>query len=182
MRKQLLYGMGICVSLFVCGLIVAAIGHEYIIIRTSSKSLVHSAAVFQGERTSITCYFVQSGSLKSEKIELLLMPDWLINTQRICNAWLHVLHDEAVLNDPVAVTHVAAGESIDCAYISFDRPPFDKQGPVITRIHILKSLLKTLHDAGVPYKRVYFHVNMQVMHDAHLDFSHSWPISDQIDS
>lgn len=176
MNKQAYwFGALICACMVICGIILAAIRHELIIVRTSIEKISDEVRHVQAERKKITCFFIKGDAIKTEPVDIVYMADWIKTTQHICNAWLQVVYEEQIVSKPVTITHVATGDTHE-VYLSFDRNPFEKNAPVINKIHFMRSLLYTLAQANVPFTRVFGMVNGNLLQDPHLDFSHGWPL------
>ena len=120
-------------------------------------------------------YYYHGDKWKTEKQELLWSDSVEKNILQLLNAWFTLLDEEHVTPKKTMVQS-ALISTADCVYLSFDHNLFAKEETIFKKWMLIEGLLKTLHANDIAVSYVQFLVQHQQLHDAHLDFSFSWPI------
>ena len=63
------------------------------------------------------------------------------------------------------------------AFISFDRNPLAKEKSTFQKLMWVEGLLNTIKGSGLPIENIQLLIHHKPLSDAHLDFTHPWPIS-----
>lgn len=179
--KKLLHDFNKIVLLFSVGACVAAF--IFYCMYTNTIIIRWSSAVVQPLQTTTTVkkkvlvYFYKHKHMRHEEKELLWPSDMQKAVTYLIASWLNVLFEEELVKKRVTLQSVILTSAGTQVYISFDRSPLLKESSVYTKLMVIQSLLKTLHDNGIVVQKVQFLVHHQPLHDTHLDFSRPWPAS-----
>lgn len=161
-------------SLLIASVLAAALFYglqtERIILNTSLKSFTPDT---QTNTVTATLHWDED-LLQAETCTIIQTDDAQENLYRLINTWLHFLHNEEVhkkMNAETAMLSPSGGE----LFISFDRKPFTGRMSIAEKMGFIRYLFKTIkpHTAA---RKVRLLVHHTPLHDAHLDFSTSWPI------
>lgn len=96
------------------------------------------------------------------------------NLLLLINAWLKLMHDEALIEKQVNVQSVILADQT--AFISCDRNFLDKPKSTYQKLICIESLLKTISTQNLGIKNIALLVDHKPLHDYHIDFSSPWPI------
>ncbi len=104
---------------------------------------------------------------------------WVNNSQQnihyITNHLLTLLYEEGIISQIITAETVIINQSESEAFISFDRKPFKKNSPIITKTHLLEALCKTIAPL-YPLQKIHFFVKHKPLEDPHIDCSIGWPV------
>ena len=170
--------MSLCFMCLSFGALYYALGHEWIIIRTPSKSYEIEVQKQQNPsyKKSIDVIFYRNAIRTVEKIDLLWSDDPAKNVHSLVASWLVVLDEEEVT--PKKVSLQSAWVTPDGElFLSFDRTPLYKEWSTYEKLLLIQGLLHMIRENDNHIKKVYFLVHHQPMQDTHLDFTDAWPIS-----
>ncbi len=98
------------------------------------------------------------------------------NAHRLVQRTLSLLQENHVIKKSsvsMALAHYTGQELL----LFFDHAPLTNAMSVKTKLMIIQSILKTLHENNIPFKMIRFFVGNEPMSDMHLDFQQSWPIT-----
>lgn len=123
----------------------------------------------------INLYYWKHDQLQHEAIQTL----WVKNTQQnihyITNSLLTLLYQEGITPQIITAETVIVNQSESEAFISFDKKPFKKNDSIITKIHLLEAIIKTISSL-YSLQKIYFLVKHKPLDDPHVDCSIGWPV------
>ena len=123
-----------------------------------------------------TVYLWRRESWTRESVELLWANQESLDAQQLFQTTLTLLAEEHALKKKITVEHVLEHANHQQLLVFLDAAPFSKNMSIRTKLMIVESLLKTLRENGIKTSLISFFVNNQPLPDAHLDFSHPWPL------
>lgn len=170
-------------SCFIIGLAFHAYQKEWIILvfphqtaDLQTQAQNSDDATFTQQK--ITLFFFKHEQWQKEHNIVIWSFDTAINAKTITNNWLTLLEDEKLIDTDVQLlSAVITNKEL---FLSFNKNLFDSQNSTYTKLMILHSLLKTVHENKIPVQSVRFLVHHQTLIDDHLNFSISWPITGYI--
>lgn len=170
-QTGLICGLALCVAA-----ILFAISQQWIIFRVPQ---IHTQNTQEQVITKqqVTLWFWHQNQWKSEKTELLWSQNISENISQLVSALLILFEEEQLLDKKTNLQSVTLTADHMNALISFDRPPLAKQASIYTKWMMIEALLKTIRTHGIKIQTVQFLTHHQPMQDAHLDFSHPWPVN-----
>lgn len=168
----------ILLSALCAGILWYALTQEWLIINLpfGKGTLTTHAKTGLTTHKKIGVYVPRQGAIRREERELLWCDDAATNASYLTAAWLNILDDELILAKKTSLQSVATAHDGRELIISFDRPPLNKNSSTAEKLLLIESLLKSVHESLPLAKTVLFLVHHKNMQDAHLDFSHSWPV------
>lgn len=159
----------------ILGIIVFAVGHEWIIIRYPQWNITTADSAIQ--KKTVTLLYWHENNWTTETQSLLWSAHPEDNTRALVNAWLSTLTQEQYAPKKVSLDHVLLSASHTDLYISFDRNPFSKQWNSYTKLMWLEGLLKTIRENNLPILNVLFLINNKPFNDPHINCAQPWPIT-----
>lgn len=156
-------------------MLLFAFWQQWIIIRLPQKLPIYHTKM-RITKKKIMLWFWQHTRWQHEEVKLLWSTDTGQTVTQIINALLIIFDEEGLLSKKTTL-QTATIDSSGTALLSFNRAPINKQSSVFTKWMMIESILKTLRENKVAIQAVQFLTHQQPMHDAHLDFSHPWPLS-----
>lgn len=177
MKKKTIFLISLITALF--GSLYFAFSHELIIMRFPSRLQpnILQASAQTNTKKEVKLIFWSNDKWNIETTELIWSPCKADNLYHIINNWLLLLDEETIMERKVSLQAVLLSPSEHEAYLSFDRNPFSKECSTFEKWLWIESLLKTIRENDVKIQNIRFLVHHQPMHDNHLDFSRSWPIT-----
>lgn len=163
----------ISVSVFILGIFLYALHHEYIIINPK-KSYFTSLAESTTNKQKIMLFFFKN-VWQQDEIHLLLSEDKAHNARLIISRWLENAGDEQLINKNISVQDALLVNQNEL-FISFDRSLFSKESSTFEKWMLIEGILKTIKNTLPSIKKVYFMAQHQPLLDPHLDFTNAWPI------
>lgn len=163
------------ISLFCAG-ILFAFWQEWLIVRIPQR-FSSTEQTLPVTKREVALWYWQQNRMHSEQTQLLWSPNVSDTIAQLMSASLVVFEEAGLLDKKTVVQSVALTSDGLTALISFDRAPLKKQASVYTKWMTIEALLKTLKSSGIKIQHVQFLTHHQPMQDAHLDFSHAWPVS-----
>lgn len=162
-------------SAFLLALIFFGIYNQFILfsIPWNIQNKATTSSVIQ--KKPIALHYYHGDKWKTEKQELLWSESVEQNIAQLLNAWFTLL-DEEHITPKKTMIQSALLSTAGCVYLSFDHNIFGKEDTIFKKWMIIEGLLKTLALNDIVISHVQFLVQHQQLHDAHLDFSLSWPI------
>ncbi|MFC1845679.1 hypothetical protein ACFLX2_00970 [Candidatus Dependentiae bacterium] len=141
-----------------------------------------TSANLRAEKKQVKLIFWHQNKWQSESVEILVTQDPAQTLQHLVNNWLSLLDEEQLMKKKVTLQSALIRSdnrtsSIDEAYLSFDRNPFDEKSSTHEKWMWIESLLKTIRENGIALQSVRFLVHHQIMQDNHLDFSNPWALA-----
>lgn len=172
------YGLiaGLTILCLVAGIVWYAGSSEWLIIYrplSIQQAPSQSRAV---HKKTLALYFWHGQEWQKETVEILWPDDVCQQLNYLVSKWLLVICQESISEKRVSLQSVLVSDVHD-AYLSFDRNPVDKSQATFYNLMWFEGLLKTVREAGIPIRNVYFMTHHQPLHDSHLDFSLGWPLS-----
>lgn len=178
--KTTYYSILVIVSM-VCGLLLYAYTHEWIIIQypahMTAPESAHQIVANQTIKKRVKLIFWRHGKWNTEHQELIWTPQTNTNIHYLINSWLTLLDEETILDKKVTVQTVIMNASGQEAYLSFDQNPLNPELSTHAKLMIIEGLLKTLRDNGIKITSVRLLVHHQPLVDDHLDFANPWPLT-----
>lgn len=175
--KKFLYSITAVFCSFCIGLLFYALSQEWIIIRWPyTQEAGHTPTYQASTKKKILLSFWHHTTWRHEKVELIWPPEVDSQIRNIIHAWIHLLHEEHILKKHISLQSILMSDD-GFVYISFDRNPLVKSQSTFINLMWLEGLIKTLREADVPIKGIYFMAHHQPLNDPHFDFSHPWPIT-----
>lgn len=171
-KKEYIIGLGALCG----GMIFFCVYQELLIIHWGTLTQPEIKKEIISERKKINLYFWKDERWKKESVEIMWSKDQAATVHYALNQWLNVLDEEEILDKKVSLQHVSLNDSGSTAYLSFDRYPFDLEASTHQKHMIIESLLKTVREADIKISYFHFLVHHKSMVDAHLNFTHPWPI------
>lgn len=171
-RKEYIIG----IVTFLSGLFFFCIYQELLIIHFGTLQKQTLTQKSQSQRKTIDLYFWKHEEWKKESVDIMWSEDSTKTLSYIVNQWLNLLDEEGILNKKVTVQHVALNQAKNTAYLSFDRYPLNKEASTHEKHMMVESLLKTVSESGITLSFFHFLVHHKSIPDAHLDFTHPWPL------
>lgn len=159
--------------LFLCGVLIYAWYHEYIIINPR-KSFIIPHENSTHKRTISLYHFKEQW--RADSLPLLLSQEDTQNARILVGRWLEIALDEGLIKKKVSV-QTAFITSNQELILSFDRSIFAKESSTFDKWMIIEGILKSLKENVPHIKNVRFLVNHQPFVDTHLDLGNAWPIS-----
>lgn len=86
------------------------------------------------------------------------------------------MQDEQIVNHSFWLRHSAVTSLGNEFLLSFNKPILFSDWSIDRKLLFIEGLLRTIRATNLKIERVYFLVQDTYMVDAHLDFSHPWPI------
>lgn len=123
----------------------------------------------------IKLYYWKHDQLQYETIQALWVTQKQQNIHYVINSLLTFLYEEEIIPQVVTAETVILNPSESEAFISFDRKPFKKNSPIITKIHLLEALCKTIAPLYA-LQKIHFFVKHKPLEDPHIDCSIGWPV------
>lgn len=164
---------------FICffiGLLSFAISQQWIIFYWPNTTTNLPLPRHQSIKKTVVLSFWHRNSWHHEKVELLWPQETSEQIKNLVNAWLRVLNEEQIIKKNISLQSVLISDN-GYAYLSFDRNPIIKSQATYYNLMLFESLLKTLQNADIHIKGVYFMAHHQPLNDAHLNFMHPWPLT-----
>lgn len=165
-----------CIAL-ITGPLFFAFYNNWIIIHIPIHRKFTENSQSQSCKKNITLWYWHTNNWHQEKKELLWSELNTENLTHIITSWLTLLNEEDMLEKKISLQSVTLSSSGNEAYISFDHSPLGKQWSTHKKLFLLEGLLKTIRESGIKIQQVRFLVHHQPLHDHHLDFSRSWPVT-----
>ena len=122
-------------------------------------------------------WIFKNSAFKKEMTEIIFSNDHAQTIKLLINSWLVMLEEENIIDKQITVQSVILTPSGQDAFICLTESPLSKQASTHTKLMIIESMLKTLHDAKLGLANIRLLVHHQPMLDPHLNFDISWPIS-----
>jgi hypothetical protein len=160
---------------FIAGLLFFAIYNQWILFCVPWTTKYSNDAARVMQKKQVTHYYFHGDKWKTEKQELLWTESTEKNVFQLVNAWLTLLDEERITSKKIMLQSALISAS-GCAYLSFDHHIVGKEEATFKKWMLIEGLLKTIALSGIPVQHVQFLLQHQQLHDAHLDFSLSWPI------
>lgn len=176
--KQTVYYYLILTSLLFA-LFFYALNNNIIIFRSPFTQNLEST-LFQNRlitKKTIPLWYWHNERWNKEETEIIWDQDEAKTVQHILNAWLTMLDEEAITPQKISLQSVAITVSGNEAVLSFDQSLFNQESPILQKLYIIESLLKTLRATSIKLKSIYILAQHKTVDDAHLDFSKPWPLS-----
>jgi hypothetical protein len=160
---------------FLTSLLFFAIYNQFIIFRMPGKNANELASSAIIQKKQVTQHYFHGNKWKTEKQEMLWQDSAEKNIFHLINAWLTLLDEEHIIAKKTTLQSVLVAQS-GTVYLSFDHNILSKEETVFKKWMLIEGLLKTIAVNDIAITHVQFLVQHQLFHDAHLDFSLSWPI------
>lgn len=163
-------------SSFFIGLIFYCYYHEIIIIRKFSHTTqaVSTAPVI---KRNFTLHYWKDKAWHKDEKELIDAEDKTQTLNYLITSWLGLTEEEGLLQRKTSIQSIMLDMQGQEAFISFDCNPLKKESSTQAKWMWIEGLLKTVRENKIPVIAIRFLVHHKPLHDYHLDFSHSWPIS-----
>lgn len=166
-----------CIFLFIAGALFYCWYNELIIIRLPFRRVGTPIEHTQSQRSKNKLIFFNGTSLITEEKEILSSTNILQTVNNLITSWLTLQEEERLMPKKVSVATVMIDEARKEVFISFDRNPLLKDKSIYEKLMWVEGLLKTLKENGLPLQTVRLLINGKPIPDAHLDFTHPWPLS-----
>lgn len=145
---------------------------------TTQKGLETKAALQATEKKVMPIWYWHRGKLKSDKRQLLWKSNSpIFNIECIVRSWLGLIDSERIINKSCSLQDAALSSDNQELFLSFDCSIFNPESSAYEKFMLIKSLLKTIQEAGMPIKAVRFLVHHQILEDAHIDFTFPWALT-----
>lgn len=181
MNQKYYYSLATCAFIF--GFFYWAFAHDIIVINWEKKQHIEdqTLSTLRIARNTVALYFWRNNRWNQESKEILWPCHPAEQAKHVTTAWLGLIDEENILETRVCLQTSLTNPAGTQLYLSFDRPILGQNMATFDKLMIIEGLFKTLRDNQVPIQAVWFLVKHQPMIDAHLDFSHPWPITGFID-
>jgi hypothetical protein len=123
----------------------------------------------------INLYYWKHDQLQHETIQALWVKNRQQNIHYVINSLLTFLYEEEIIPQIITAETVILNPSESEAFISFDKKPFKKNDPIITKVHLLEAIGKSIAPLYV-LQKIYFLVKHKPLEDPHIDCSIGWPV------
>lgn len=123
----------------------------------------------------INLYYWKYDQLLYEPIQALWVKNKQQNIHYVINCLLTFLYEEEIIPQIVCVETVILNLAESEVFISFDKKPFKKNDPVITKIRLLEALCKSIAPL-YSLQKIYFFVKHKPLEDPHIDCSIGWQL------
>lgn len=166
------------ISALLAGALLYLIGKEIVIIRWPSytQSMIEKKFTQDRIKKNIRLSFWQHNRWNSETIDSIWSTIPEENLASVVRSLLTLLEEEQVIEKKTSLQAAVFSGTNHDAYISFDRAPFNEESSQLHKLMIIESFLKTIRENDINSSTIYFLVHHQPLEDAHIDFSHGWPI------
>jgi len=162
----------------IIGIVLFALMHHWLIIRVP---LLHGYQSYLPDQSSptkkkIALHYYRDG-WHQEMTDIIGHESIDQTLSHLITAWLAHAHEEKLLSKKCTLLTVLLNEKQTVAYLSFDQPLHSALSTTFEQWMLIESMLKTITENGIRLQSIQFLVNHKPMHDAHLDYSHAWPVS-----
>jgi hypothetical protein len=164
-------------SSFFIGIIFYCYYHEIIVIRKFShtnRQPVNTAPVV---KRNFTLHYWKDKAWHKDEKELIDAEDKSQTLNYLITSWLGLTEEEGLLQRKTSIQSIMLDAQGQEVFISFDCNPFKKDFSTQAKWMWIEGLLKTVRENNIPVNAIRFLVHHKPLHDYHLDFSHSWPIT-----
>ena len=165
------------IILFIIGMLFYGMYNEMIIIRLPFKRIGTAVQHDESQRKSVKLTYWNGEAFTIDDKELLFSKNTLRTLHDLIATWLIIQEEEHFMPKKVALQSVMLDASGTEAFISFDRNPLPKEKSINQKLLWIEGLLKTIKDSTLAILKVRLLASVKPLHDAHLDFTHSWPIA-----
>ena len=131
--------------------------------------------VSQGSK-NIKIFYWKDDFLNLEESRSIWGSDSDENLRYVVKNWLSALYENRVFSSQVNLDVATITMNSGDAILSFNKSFLGKDWSINNKYKLVDSLLKTIKDSRVKIQKIYFLVKNEFLDDAHLDFSHPWPI------
>lgn len=165
-------------SCFILGILTFCIQQQWIIFLWPHKTQIieENSTKNTTEQKQNMLYFWKQNKWNKERTTTLWSATQEQNIQLLVNSWFSLAEDEKLLDKDVQVLSVIISSKQE-AFISLNKYPFEKNHATYTKLMIIEGILKTLHHSKIQIQAIRLLVHHQPLHDDHLNFHHSWPIT-----
>lgn len=166
----------IVISFFalVLALLLFAYQKEYIVFNFSPRSFNQEITI-ASHKKAIPFFYWHQSAWHTEEILLIFSDNISANMQQLIGRWLQLIHEEKIVRKKIAVQASLLNFNQHELFLSFDRPPWNKESPSFEKWMIIEGLLKTIKNSEPSITHVRFLINHQPIQDIHLDFTNAWP-------
>ncbi|MCL4229152.1 hypothetical protein KJZ61_00485 [Candidatus Dependentiae bacterium] len=163
------------VGCFALGVLVYAISRGWIVIQRplNTVSLLHDKN-HSVEKKIITFYFWHADTWQHDTMELIWPKDTAQQLNLVVSKWLAIVLEEGAYEKRISLQSALVSDTQE-AYVSFDRNPIVKSRATLQNLMWFEGLLKTVRNAQIGVRNIYFMTHYQPINDTHFDFSRSWP-------
>lgn len=164
---------------FIVGCIFFAIYHERIVLQYSYHSTQAGQLAQQNAaiKKKIVLSFWRSNQWKNETQEIIWTDKKEQNITQLIISWFENAYEEKIIDKKINLQSAVLTSSNSDLILSFDQNPLDQSGPIIDKLMLIESLLKTIRENGIQLQTVQILVNHQPLKDEHLNFLNPWPVS-----
>lgn len=165
-----------------CGLLFFCFYQQWIIIHFSFNKKHSLERHYKHAQTKpVSLFFWNHTTWNREQVDIVWSEDLGKTLEHVLNAYFSLLDEEGLLKEKVQVTSVSTADTIQTAFVSFDRYPFNKEDSTRSKLMILEGAIKTIRESTLKISHIYFLLHHNPIPDHHLDFSHPWPIQGFLD-
>ena len=178
MQKEYQYYSIIGGCVFVFSLLVYAYAAEFFVLYIPSHGnyLSLDEKISKITKKKINLHYWDGHTIQHEQEELMWSSDPITNINHVISQLLQLFVDEKVMSDKITLQSALLSPSGQDLYLSFSKPFFDQERSIHQKLMVIESILLTLKETITSDRHVHFLVNHHPIQDAHLDFSHSWPL------
>ena len=162
--------------LFMTGILFFLLYNEFLIIKFSLRPHANQSEQELVTKKTVTFSFWKEHRCQTEDSQVLWYTNQDQRILQITSRWLELFGEMQEDQNKISVQSVSLNKTEKEAYVSFDRTPFFENNSTYQKLLCIEGLLKTLKNAKITPQKIFFLVNHQPINDAHLDFSHGWPL------
>ena len=163
--------LSIAVILFCIGALLFFYQESWLIINIPSTQQMKSSIKTSSKKSkNISIYLWQKDKFNQESCEILTTENQAQTIQQIVYHFFTNYEDMINSDKQILVQSVILSPSEKQAFISLNNNPFNTESSTFEKLMLMKSLLKTLHEADLTITHVYLLVQHRPLVDHHLNF------------
>lgn len=176
MKKLNLFLIITSLTTLIAGMIIYALIKEILIIRRPSGDTITQEVTTPVTKKNVKLSLWHNEKWNSESTEILWPPDQEQKLNHLLCAWLTLVEEEGLVEKKISVQTVMISDSLQEAFVSFDRNPLVKEQSTFQKLMWIEGILKSIRENGIVLRKIRFLEHHQELQDPHLDFSNSWPL------
>lgn len=174
MIKKLL----IAIILFCLGTVLFFYQESWLIINIpTTYNLTNNVKIQSKTSKNILIYLWHKDRFKTESCDILVTLNQAQTIQQIVHHFFTNYEDMMNSDTQTIVQSVILSPSEKQAFISLNHSSFNPQSSTFEKLMLIKSLLKTLHEAKLTITHIYLLVQHRPLIDHHLNFEIAWPLA-----